>query len=324
MTDLNRHSDDELVSAVLDGEATAEEAARVHADPELRRRLEAFRGVAAAVAAPPPNSSVDQREVLLAAALGAAAEPEPEVEGEASGAEVIPLGRSRRMPPTYLIGIAAAAVLLVLLAVPLALRDGGRGSGDTQTAAAPTTLLDNQADRTSEQATGTEPLSADAAPDEEGLPLFDDPPLEDPALSAGEDTTPLTSVAGDPTATSPLPATGAVELALVPLGSFESRDDATIVVTQAVIDARDADRLAPTPWVADDDADSSATPCLEQIRAGDDELEALVWAGSLDLPDGEHQLLLFRLTPSLGANGDYRLYEVLTGDCSVISEDTLD
>jgi len=45
-------TDDELVSAVLDGEATAEERARVAADPVLSARLAEFTAVAEAVGAP--------------------------------------------------------------------------------------------------------------------------------------------------------------------------------------------------------------------------------------------------------------------------------
>jgi hypothetical protein len=39
MTELSHSPDDEIVSAVLDGEATADEQARVDADPDLQRRL---------------------------------------------------------------------------------------------------------------------------------------------------------------------------------------------------------------------------------------------------------------------------------------------
>src|SRR4051794_26329961 len=52
MTDPTSLPDDELVSAVLDGEATADERARVAADPVLSARLERFDEVRRRVAAP--------------------------------------------------------------------------------------------------------------------------------------------------------------------------------------------------------------------------------------------------------------------------------
>src|SRR5688572_8576296 len=71
MTDAMLPPDDELVAAVLDGEATADERARVEADPALRARLAQFAEVRRRVAAPvtvPP----DARERAMAAALAEA------------------------------------------------------------------------------------------------------------------------------------------------------------------------------------------------------------------------------------------------------------
>ena len=48
MTDSELFSDDEIVSAYLDGEATPEERARVENDPRLQQRLAEFRRVAGA------------------------------------------------------------------------------------------------------------------------------------------------------------------------------------------------------------------------------------------------------------------------------------
>ena len=69
MTDF---SDDELVSAVLDGEASDTEVARVHADPVLAARLIELRSARDSIARPvdPPSSA--QRDAAIAAAIGAA------------------------------------------------------------------------------------------------------------------------------------------------------------------------------------------------------------------------------------------------------------
>jgi hypothetical protein len=60
---------DELVSAYVDGEATAAERARVESDPALLERAATFRGLREAIAADPPAVSDEQRRLLIARAL---------------------------------------------------------------------------------------------------------------------------------------------------------------------------------------------------------------------------------------------------------------
>src|SRR5262245_53015203 len=61
---------DELVSAVLDGEATPDERARVEADPVLRARLEELQAASALVASPvePQDELGRERAIRLALA----------------------------------------------------------------------------------------------------------------------------------------------------------------------------------------------------------------------------------------------------------------
>jgi hypothetical protein len=110
---------DELLSRVLDDEATPEERAQVQADPALQTRLQqlqAARGVLAGPVAPLLPDVVDQ---LVARAL----DPAPDV--AAPPAPVIPLHRRRAVRAA----LSAAAVLLVVaLAVPV-LRNLGTGTG---------------------------------------------------------------------------------------------------------------------------------------------------------------------------------------------------
>jgi hypothetical protein len=69
MTDAFR-PDDELVSAVLDGEATPDERARVAADPLLRARLEEFAAVRELIGGPvaPPDQMTKARAIAAAKA----------------------------------------------------------------------------------------------------------------------------------------------------------------------------------------------------------------------------------------------------------------
>ena len=119
--------DDDLVSAVLDGEATRAERARVEGDPALQARLAEFAAVREAVGAPVRPPTEMRRDAAIAAALDAAP-----ASAATSEAEVVPLPprRDRREAGRFL--AVAAAVLLVLLAAGF-LADqmgGGDDAGD--------------------------------------------------------------------------------------------------------------------------------------------------------------------------------------------------
>lgn len=85
MNDDRSPIDDELLSAVLDGEATPEERALVDASPDARERLEQLREAAARVAEPVVPFATDVSARLLAHALDEALPATPaEVEGAVS------------------------------------------------------------------------------------------------------------------------------------------------------------------------------------------------------------------------------------------------
>ncbi|MEL7207745.1 MAG: hypothetical protein AAGK32_05865, partial [Actinomycetota bacterium] len=79
MTDPRR-PDDDLVSAVLDGEADAAERARVESDPDLRARLDEFRSISDAVRAPTGAVEPEIRDDAIARAIS---------EGVADRAELV-------------------------------------------------------------------------------------------------------------------------------------------------------------------------------------------------------------------------------------------
>jgi len=116
--------DDELVNAVLDGEATPDERARVEGDPTLRARLEELRAVSDLVGSPPPSPDDAQRERAIAAAKAAVGQQ----------AEVRTLPDRRRQEVPRFLATAAAVLVLLLGAGFLVSRlgdDDDSGAGDT-------------------------------------------------------------------------------------------------------------------------------------------------------------------------------------------------
>jgi hypothetical protein len=138
MNPTSDHLDDEILSALLDGDADAaglDAAAHLRACDRCAGRQAELAGARAALAAAPmePLDELTRRR-LVAAAL-AAAEATPA--GEAPAAAT-PIGRSRwaRRHPA-LIGSAAAVMLALLVGVPFVVGDGQSGRDQTLTAQAP-------------------------------------------------------------------------------------------------------------------------------------------------------------------------------------------
>jgi hypothetical protein len=120
MTDPSTH-DDELVSAVLDGEATEAERARVTADPVLAARLAEFETVARQVGGPVDAVDDAARERMIAAAVRTATMP-----ADDDVVAIDPARARRRRGPSRPVLVAAAAVvgLLALAGGLLAVGDG--------------------------------------------------------------------------------------------------------------------------------------------------------------------------------------------------------
>lgn len=135
--------DDDLVSAVLDGEAGAEERARVAADPVLRARLAEFDAVRAMVAEPVAGVAGAARERAIATAVA---------EARRGDDVIVPLA-ARRDPRRFL--AVAAGVLLVLLAAGfLAARVSEDGSGPGDSALRDTATDDAGSDESADSAGG--------------------------------------------------------------------------------------------------------------------------------------------------------------------------
>ncbi|MEO7557313.1 MAG: hypothetical protein ABIV94_11990 [Acidimicrobiales bacterium] len=118
---------DELVSAVIDGEASDADQARVASDRELSERREQLAAAAAALGGPVDSPTASARDAAIAAALAAFDEGQARPDPEAAPAPVIAL-RGRR--PLRWLGVAAAAAIAVVAGAVL-LRGGGSSSSTT-------------------------------------------------------------------------------------------------------------------------------------------------------------------------------------------------
>jgi len=115
--------DDEIVSAVLDGEATAEERALVEASPEAMARLDQLRRAAERVAEPVVPLSEATADDLLHAVLP------PSVDTTPRPGDQLAARRERRARGARVLGAAAAVAAAALLVVGLA-SVIGRSSSD--------------------------------------------------------------------------------------------------------------------------------------------------------------------------------------------------
>jgi len=137
---------DELASAFLDGDVTADERALVEADPALVARVEQLRSVREALGAPvePPPSA--RRDAAISAAVAAA--------------NVVDLDAARRQRRVRVASIAAA-VVLVVGAAGFLLRTADSNDTKTTVAASPRSAEDDD-QRAEETTAADEPLTAAA------------------------------------------------------------------------------------------------------------------------------------------------------------------
>jgi hypothetical protein len=145
---MSEHLDDDVLSAVLDGEAAATESAHADTCAECGARLAALRDASLLVRTPVAPADDDRREAAIAAALAAAP------------SNLVPLRSRRRAVPTWL-GAAAAAVVAVA-AIGLVARSGDDDADQT--------AADSGGDSaTTEEtfATADDSAGGDAAPESE-------------------------------------------------------------------------------------------------------------------------------------------------------------
>lgn len=173
MSDFDRHPD-ELISAYLDGEADADEAARIEGDPQSRARAAELAAVVQAVAEPVEGLPPRERDRLRARALDAApARPAP--------VRDISEAARRRWRMVLIPAAAAAGIFAVALGV-MSLRSSLDDDASDTAASAPATTA----------ASGSEMAAESAAADMDYMaePAAEDFAEEAAATTAGAATTP--------------------------------------------------------------------------------------------------------------------------------------
>jgi hypothetical protein len=132
MTDF---TDDELVSAVLDGEATDEETARVYADVVLSARLDELRAARDTIAASVALPTSEQRDALIATAVASAEAP---AETATAASPAIDMHNRRRRTVLRVASIAAALLAVAGLVGAIAAISGRDSRKANSTAAGQT------------------------------------------------------------------------------------------------------------------------------------------------------------------------------------------
>ena len=214
--------DDDLVSAVLDGEATEAERARVAADPVLSARLAEFAAAAERVGEPVAPQAEDVRDRAIAAAVA---------ERHRRDEVVVAMRRSHRRHSQRILAVAAAALVVLLAAGFLIAQmgDGSRSGNDT----AASESDDSATDAAAESATTTFASGGDAE-DGDDAAAFD----ENRALELG-------AVADDEALRNALVAAGAVDRS-----SLDTHDGGSETTTDTTIAS--VPGAAPVPGESDD------------------------------------------------------------------------
>jgi hypothetical protein len=280
-----RRPDDELVSAVLDGEATPEERARVEADPELSARLTEFTAVRDAVAEPvaPPSDATRERAI-------AAAKVAVRHHGEPSGT-VRPLRRRSRSSDVPRFLAVAAAVLLVLVTFGVLANVSGDDAGDDSASDALTSADSSGGEGSDDDAAGG---SAESGEDSSG------------AADAPDETDDLSSLDG------------------ADLGTVRSERDLETTLLERFADAEQNDEFSadttvvPASALPQADVDAATAGASEACQVGlveaDDQLSGLLAQAQVDY-DGQPAVVYVYATPE----GRQRVVVVTTDGCRTVA-----
>ena len=328
MTDPMPPPDDEIVSAVLDGEATADERARVESDRGSRERLAHFEEVRRQVAAPVPVPA-DARERALAAALTAfdastATEPAPPTEASpmtadtepprTSAAPVDELAARRARPKRGLqILAAAAAIVVVLIGVGAVVRTSNQA--DTLATSAPA--------RQNAEVSSAAPESADQ---NESEAVSGDQPVTTTAPPSGvlPSTAPTTTSTTETGSGGADPATAARALEL---GTVRTDRELRTLVLARLDDQAGRQQSGSTNEY--DPAAVAGGPafvsCADLVRATDPEVGAVLVSADATYQGEAAIVLAFAIdrVAHPAANGSVRIYALAADTCAPLSVQTV-
>ena len=250
--------DDELLSAILDGEADAAQIARVEADPQASRRLEQLRMVTTIVREAPEPPTDARRKASIAAAMAAAVPADPAVTSLAAArherAEQVwtPDLEKEAQPRNVRWLAVAAAVALFVLAVPVlvALRPDA------------SSVATESADAVAEEATAD---VAEAASDDDAMEELTEEVMEDSADEAGTlAESAEASSAADVADTAADDAFDAEDRPFTSFGDQVRRSQLTVVATSTEIDGLVLDGTIAPIFTVDELLDAGVNPqCLE-------------------------------------------------------------
>ena len=155
--------DHELLSRVLDDEATSEERAQVAADLVLAAQLEDLRRTQRRLAVPPAPLEPHAVDAMVAAAVAAAdAATSP---GDAGEGVVTPIAGARRARPRVLGALAAAAAVVLVLVVGASVVGLGDGEDASQQATDAPSTDDSAAGEAGDADGGAVDEAASSVPD---------------------------------------------------------------------------------------------------------------------------------------------------------------
>lgn len=257
---------DELVSAYLDGEISADDAARVEGDPVLRQRRDELAAARDAVRADVPRLDPADRDALLARVLAAVDADPP---AETPIAPVTPLRRRDWFDPSRVLGIAAAVLAIVFLGAAITMLDGVGGGDDDASSSAPeaATMATDAAGGASAMETGPAAGPATdigAADDEADLRALLDAAL---ATVTDSDAAPSTKVEDETSAAAGTEAFGAEEGdAIAAEGALPCGPPADALVFYATLSGQAVVLHVQTVGAFDEVLVLDATSCAEVLR----------------------------------------------------------
>ncbi len=312
MTDPTLPADDEIVSAVLDGEATVDERARFDADPTADERLARFAAVARRVAAPVPVDP-QQRERAIARALdasdlvpGASAPDHTPRPPDALAAQ-----RARRSARIGPLLAAAAAVVVVMIGLGALLRS----TGPTDQLATGSVAADSSTEPTAATSGGADADGNLTRPQEASPP------------AAADESAPTTTVV-PATDAAGAPVDAAAPQAIT-FGEVGSPGQLRTLVLDVVGDRDPLPTTAPpTAPGAPDPSRSTAgfgDACEATVRRTDPEVGPTVVAGTATFEGRDAVVYAFAIDRAAhpAANGSLRIYALGAQDCAPLSVQTI-